>query len=152
MSETKNNTKLTEEHKKKISESRKGMKFTEAHKRNMRRAKRIRSTLTIRTPYGDYPSFNEAGRETGISYKTVFNRCNNPNLKWKDWQVIRREPEETEKSREERWSSYVKRKTDAHQKKLEDMSNSLQEFNEAGVREAREWRLQRLSQMAKGKD
>lgn len=148
MNQTKNDTRLTEGHRRNISESRKGMKFTEAHKRNMRRAKRIRSTLTIRTPYGDYPSFNEAGRKTGISYKTIFNRCNNPKPKWKEWQVIRKEPEEIEKSREE-WKGRGRK---AFQKDMEDVSRSIQEFNEAGVREAREWRLQRLSQMAKGKD
>ena len=130
MIENKKTMKRTEDHRRNISESRKGMKFTEAHKRNMRRAKRIRSTLTIRTPYGDYPSFNEAGRKTDISYKTIFNRCNNPKPKWTGWQVIRKGHDETEKSREERWVAERKRRKEDHQKKCEDMKKALMEARE----------------------
>ena len=146
MSKTKKAIKLTEEHKRNISESRRGMKFTQAHKQNMRRAKARGSNLIIRTPHGDYQGFNEAGRKTGISYKTIFNRCNNPKPKWTGWQVIRKEPEEIEKNQEE-WRGN-KHKA-ALQKNLESMSKSLQEFGETRIKEGREWRLQRSNQTAK---
>lgn len=125
MSEDKNGMKLTEEHRKKIGKSRRGMKFTQEHKRNMRRAKASASDLIIKTPHGDYPSFNEAGRQTGISYKTIFNRCRNPSPKWKEWQVISKEQDE-EKKLEEWKVSFFKRKEAAYQKRLEDMIKELE--------------------------
>ena len=141
MSETK---KLTGEHRKKISESRKGVKFTEKHKENLRRAKANASDFIVRTPHGDYPSFNEAGREIGISYKTIFNRCRNPKPKWKDWQVMSKE--QHEKKKLEEWSAgFVKRKKAAREKQMEDLRKELEDFGRARVKGIREWRLAKLN-------
>ena len=117
MNESKKSVKRTEKHKKNISKSRRGMKFTESHKRNMRQAKAKRNDFMVVIPQGWYTSFAEAGRQTGISYKTIFNRCKNPNPRWKDWRIAYRKDLPSRDSHR-----------NAVRKKMDEMSRMLEEI------------------------
>lgn len=74
----------TEKTRKRLSKSHTGKKLKKETIEKCREIHRDRMKPVI-TPYGEFESLKESGRQTGINWDTIRNRCNNPNFPEYQW-------------------------------------------------------------------